>query len=67
MELGILPGQALSGLVYKFGGRSQYAKSLERIATDHGGKVFVGQEVAIEEELMRLRCELAQIKKERDF
>jgi transposase len=33
----------------------------------HGAKAFVGQGVARDEEMMALRRELAQVKKERDF
>ena len=33
----------------------------------HGAQVFVGQGVARDEELARLRRELARLKKERDF
>ena len=34
---------------------------------EHGQQAFVGQGAARDEELMRLRRELAQVKKERDF
>ena len=33
----------------------------------HGGKAFIGQGHARDEELMRLRRELAKVKQERDF
>lgn len=38
-----------------------------REASAHGAKAFPGQGSARDEELMRLRRELAQVKKERDF
>lgn len=38
-----------------------------RQAKAHGTKAFPGPGVARDEELMRLRRELAQVKKERDF
>ena len=37
-----------------------------RESTEHRNKAFVGQAVARDEELMRLRRELVQVKKERE-
>ena len=39
----------------------------KRDLVKHGGKAFVGQGHARDEELMGLRRELAKVKKERDF
>ena len=39
----------------------------KRELSEHGKKAFGGQGVARDQELMQLRRELAQVKKERDF
>ena len=41
--------------------------SWKRDLSKHGDKAFVGQGHARDEELMRLRRELAKVKQERDF
>ena len=67
VELANQPGQTVSGVASDFGIRANLLSRWKREASRHGGKAFVGQGVARDEELMRLRRELSQVKKERDF
>ena len=57
----------LSGVAQQLGIASSSLTRWVREAKVHGTKAFPGQGVARDEELMRLRRELAQVKKERDF
>lgn len=61
-----LPGQTISGVARDPGIRDTLRGRRKRELEQHGAKAFGGQGVAREEELMRLRRELAQVKKERD-
>ena len=67
VELASQPGQTVTGVARDLGIRPNMLSRWKREATQHGHKAFVGQGVARDEELMRLRRELAQVKKERDF
>ncbi|MFV1849189.1 MAG: transposase [bacterium] len=67
VELASQPGQTVAGVARDLGIRPNILSRWKRENTRHGNKAFVGQGVARDEELMRLRRELAQVKKERDF
>ena len=59
--------ESISGVAQQLGIASSSLTRWVRQAKAHGPKAFPGQGVARDEELMRLRRELAQVKKERDF
>lgn len=67
VELASQPGQTVAGVARDLGIRANILSRWRRESTEHGTKAFAGQGVARDEELMRLRRELAQVKKERDF
>ena len=67
VELASQPGQTVTGVAQDLGIRPSLIHRWRRELTEHGRQAFVGQGVARDEELMRLRRELAQVKKERDF
>lgn len=67
VELASQPGQTITQVAHDLGIRANMLSRWKREAAAHGGKAFGGQGVARDEELMRLRRELAQVKKERDF
>jgi transposase len=67
VELASQPGQTVTGVARDLGIRANLIHRWKRSMQEHGHQAFVGQGVARDEELMRLRRELAQVKKERDF
>ena len=67
VELASQPGQTIAGVARDLGIRSNLLGRWKRELSNQGIKAFGGQGVARDEELMRLRRELAQVKKERDF
>jgi transposase len=67
VELASQPGQTIAGVARDLGIRDNLLGRWKRELDHHGQKAFGGQGVARDEELMRLRRELAQVKKERDF
>jgi len=67
LELASQPGQTVTGVARDLGIRPNLIHRWRRELAEHGRQAFVGQGVARDEELMRLRRELAQVKKERDF
>jgi len=67
VELANQPGQTIGGVARGLGIRDNLLGRWKREIEQHGQKAFGGQGVARDEELMRLRRELAQVKKERDF
>lgn len=67
VELVNQPGQSLARVAEDLGVVESVLRRWKRELEQHGTKAFGGQGVARDEELMRLRRELAQVKKERDF
>ena len=67
VELVNQPGQTVAGVAADLGIVESVVRRWKRELDEHGRKAFGGQGVARDEELMRLRRELAQVKKERDF
>lgn len=67
VELAGQPGQTIAGVARDLGIRDNLLGRWKRELDQHGQKAFGGQGVARDEELMHLRRELAQVKKERDF
>ena len=67
VELANQPGQTVAQVARDLGIRANMLSRWKREASQHGGKAFGGQGVARDEEMMALRRELAQVKKERDF
>ncbi len=61
------PGQTIQGVARDLGIGAGLIQRWKRELKEHGQQAFVGQGVARDEELMALRRELAQVKKERDF
>ena len=67
VELASQPGQTIAGVARDLGIGANLLRRWKRELSEHGRQAFGGQGVAGDEELMRLRRELAQVKKERDF
>lgn len=67
VELASQPGQTVAGVARDLGIPAGILGRWKRETGQHGLKAFVGQGVPRDEELMRLRRELSQVKKERDF
>lgn len=67
VELASQPGQTIVGTAADLGVAASALHRWKRDLTEHGSQAFVGQGVARDAELMALRRELAQVKKERDF
>ncbi len=67
VELACHPGQTVAGVARDLGIRENLLRRWKHEVEQHGQLAFGGQGVARDEELMRLRRELAQVKKERDF
>lgn len=67
VELACQPGQTFVGVAKDLGIRANQLHRWKRELDDHGSGAFGGQGVARDQELMQLRRELAQVKKERDF
>ena len=61
------PGQTIIGVAANLGIGANLIHRWKRELFEHGQQAFVGQGVARDEELMALRRELVQVKKERDF
>ena len=66
LELTNQPGQAVTGVARDLGIRPNLVHRWRRELVERGHKALVGQEVAQDEELVRLRRE-AQVRKKRDF
>ncbi len=67
VELASQPGQTVPQVARDLGISPGLINRWKRELADHGNQAFVGQGVARDEELMRLRRELTQVKKERPF
>lgn len=67
VELATQPGQTVAGIARDLGIRPGLLGRWKREAKEQGDQAFVGQGVARDQELMKLRRELAQVKKECDF
>ena len=67
VELATRSAGSISSVATQLGIPANSLTRWVRESKQHGGKAFVGQGVARDEELMALRRELAQVKKERDF
>lgn len=67
VELASHPGQTIAGVARDLSIGGGLLGRWKRELARHGRQAFGGQGVARDEELMRLRRELAQVKKERDF
>lgn len=61
------PGQTVVGVAADLGIGAGLIQRWKREFSRHGQQAFIGQGVARDEELMVLRRELSQVKKERDF
>jgi transposase len=67
VQLANNPGQSVAGVARDLGIKENLLRRWKHELEQHGQLAFGGQGVARDEELMRLRRELAQVKKERDF
>jgi len=67
VELACQPGQTIAGVARDLGVGANLLGRWKRELAEHGRQAFGGHGAARDEELMRLRRELAQVKKERDF
>jgi transposase len=67
IELASQPGATVAGVARDLGIHANLIRRWRDALTSHGKRAFVGQGVARDEELARLRRELALVKKERDF
>jgi len=67
VSLASQPGQAFAQVARDLGIRANLLHRWKRELAVEGGRAFGGQGVARDQELMQLRRELAQVKKERDF
>jgi transposase len=67
VELVCQPGQTIAGVARDLGIGANLLGRWKQELAEHGGQAFGGHGVARDEELMRLRRELAQVKKERGF
>ncbi len=61
------PGQSVAGVARDVGIKENLLRRWKKEIEEYGAQAFGGQGSARDEELMRLRRELAQVKKERDF
>jgi len=67
VQLANNPGQSVAGVARDLGIKENLLRRWKHELEQHGQLAFGGQGVARDEELMRLRRELAQVKRERDF
>ncbi len=67
VELASQPGQTITSVARDLGIGSNVLGRWKRELEKHGSQAFGGQGIARDQELMKLRRELAQVKKERDF
>ena len=67
VQLASQPGQTIVGTAADLGIAASALHRWKRDFMDHDNGAFVGQGIARDAELMALRRELAQVKKERDF
>ena len=57
----------MAGVARDLGSKENLLRRWKREVEEYGAQAFGGQGNASDEELMRLRRELAQVRKERDF
>ncbi|MEX2124424.1 MAG: transposase [Woeseia sp.] len=67
VELTRLPGATIQQVARDLGINSHMLGRWRKVIEQHAKKAFPGQGHARDEEMMRLKRELAQVKKERDF
>ena len=67
VELASHPGATVTGVARDLGVHANLLRRWRTALTEHGGRAFVGQGVARDDEMAQLRRELALVKKERDF
>ena len=67
VELASQPGQTITSVARDLGIGANVLGRWKRELEKHGSQAFGGQGIARDQELMKLRRELAQVKKERDF
>jgi transposase len=67
VQMTTLPEATIRQVAKDLGINERLLGRWRRDLMQHGGKAFVGQGHARDEELMRLRRELAKVKQERDF
>jgi transposase len=67
VQLANNPGQSVAGVARDVGIKENLLRRWKKEIEEYGAQAFGGQGIARDEELMRLRRELAQVKKERDF
>jgi transposase len=67
VQLANNPGQSVAGVARDVGIKENLLRRWKKEIEEYGVHAFGGQGSARDEELMRLRRELAQVKNERDF
>lgn len=67
VQLATAPGATLRGVAQDLGLNENLLSRWKKELLANGGGAFMGQGHARDQELMRLRRELAKVKKERDF
>ncbi len=67
VQLATNPGQSVSGVARDLGIRENLLRRWKKEVEEYGAQAFGGQGMARDQELMRRRRELAQVKKDRDF
>lgn len=67
VQLATAPGATLCGVARDLGLNENLLSRWKKELLANGGGAFMGQGHARDQELMRLRRELAKVKKERDF
>lgn len=67
VQLAIMPGASLSQVAKDLGINQAMLGRWKRDLATQGDRAFIGQGHARDQELMRLRRELAKVKQERDF
>jgi transposase len=67
VQLAMTPGATLRGVAQDLGLNENLLSRWKKEILANGDSAFLGQGHARDQELMRLRRELAKVKKERDF
>lgn len=67
VDLATNPRQSVAGVARDLGIRENLLRRWKKEVEEYGAQAFGGHGTARDEELMRLKRELAQVKKERDF
>lgn len=67
VQLANTPGTTLSQIADELGINANMLRRWKKEQTTHGSRAFSGKGVARDDEVARLKRELARVKKERDF